>query len=220
MLTLSTRIFPQHGFARTRDFEYRGARLDDAGQAELELALRNDEATHALFPHAFEARLRVTFGETLALAFSVTNHGTATFDFEEALHSYFHVADVRQVAIIGLQGASYRDKVQGMAELIESAAQLRLNGETDRVYTSSAACTIVDPLGQRSLQLEKSGSNATVVWNPWAERAAQMADFGADAWPGILCVESANVASSRVSLAPGATHTLRVLVSVGASSAS
>ncbi|HTA90692.1 MAG TPA: D-hexose-6-phosphate mutarotase [Polyangiaceae bacterium] len=212
------RDFPQHGFARTRDFEYHGARLDDAGQPELELSLTSDEATHAFFPHAFEARLRITFGDVLALAFSVTNLGTVPFDFEEALHSYFHVADVRQVAVLGLQGATYRDKVQGMAELIERAAQLQLSSETDRVYASSAACTILDPLGQRSIHIEKSSSDATVVWNPWSERAAQMPDFGADAWPGMLCVESANVGSSRVSLAPGDTHTLRVSVSVGTAS--
>ena len=57
-------------------------------------------------------------------------------------------------------------------------------------------------------------SRPTVVWNPWAERAAQMSDFGADAWPLMLCVESANLAGARVVLAPGDTHILRVAISV------
>jgi glucose-6-phosphate 1-epimerase len=209
--------FPQHGFARTREFAYRGARLDAGGRVELEFLLESDAATQALFPHAFEARLRVAFGTTLGLEFSVTNRDREAFSFEEALHSYFHVADVRQAAVTGLQGAKYVDKVRGMAEFTESEAELRLTGETDRVYTSAATCTIQDPPGKRALRVEKSHSNATVVWNPWSERAAQMADFGADAWPGMLCVESANVAGSQLLLGAGETHTLSVTVSVGGS---
>ena len=205
--------FPAHGFARTKEFKYLGARLAD-GRAELEFGLEDDDATYPLFPHAFEARLRVAFGKTLSLAFSVTNRGSSAFSFEEALHSYFHVADVRHVAVIGLQGAAYHDKVLGMAEFNEAAPELRLTGETDRVYESAAACTIVDLAGKRSLRVEKANSQSTVVWNPWSERAAQMADFGADAWPQMLCVESANVGSSRISLAPGDGHTLRVEINV------
>jgi glucose-6-phosphate 1-epimerase len=204
--------FPAHGFARTRAFEYRGARLDDSGRTELEFVLRADEATHALFPYDFEARFRVAFGKTLALEFAVTNRGEVSFSFEEALHSYFHVSDVRNAALVGLQGATYSDKVRGMAEFSESAPELRLSGETDRVYVSSAACTIRDPGAKRLIRIEKSNSLTTVVWNPWSERAAQMSDFGAAAWPQMLCVESANVAAARVSLAPGSTHTLGVHV--------
>jgi glucose-6-phosphate 1-epimerase len=210
--------FPAHGFARTHAFEYRGARLDDSGRAELEFLLLPDDATRAFFPYAFEARLRVAFGETLGLAFSVTNQSGSSFSFEEALHSYFHVSDVRNAAVVGLQGATYADKVRGMAEFDEGAPELHLTGETDRVYVSSAACTIRDPGAKRLIRVEKSHSKTTVVWNPWSERAAQMSDFGADAWPGMLCVESANVAGARISLAPGDTHTLCVAVSVAASS--
>lgn len=205
--------YPAHGFARTTDFKYLGARLDDSGRVELELSLEDDDATYQLFPHPFEARLRVAFGKALALAFSVTNRGSDPFSFEEALHSYFHVADVREASVVGLQGATYHDKVRGMAEFSENAAELRLTGETDRVYDSAAACTIVDLVGKRSLLVEKSNSQNTVVWNPWSERAAQLADFGADAWPQMLCVESANVGGSRISLAPGESHTLRVAIS-------
>lgn len=206
--------YPAHGFARTKELKYLGARATAEGGAELEFMLEDDGSTFAFFPHAFEARLRVSFGKTLALAFTVMNRGADSFSFEEALHSYFHVADVREAAIVGLNGATYHDKVRGMAEFIETAPELHLTGETDRVYESSAACTIVDAAGKRSLRIEKTHSHTTVVWNPWTERAAQMADFGADAWPQMVCVESANVADARVTLAPGERHTLGVSVSV------
>ncbi|HEY4102459.1 MAG TPA: D-hexose-6-phosphate mutarotase [Polyangiaceae bacterium] len=207
--------YPQHGFARTTDFAYVGARLDGEGRAELEFMLGENEKTRAFFPHAFEARLRVAFGQTLGLAFSVTNRGSASFDYEEALHTYFHVADVRKSALIGLRGAKYLDKVRGMAEFSESADALTLSGETDRVYESAAACTIADPLGRRSLVVEKAHSQNTVVWNPWAEKAAKIADFEASDWPKMLCVESANVGRAKVSLAPGTTHTLELTIRVG-----
>jgi glucose-6-phosphate 1-epimerase len=212
--------YPAHGFARTREFSYRGASVESGGQTALEFSLASDPESKALFPYAFEARLRVIFGEALDLEFSVTNGDERPFSFEEALHSYFHVADVRGAAIVGLQGSTYRDKVRGMAEFTESAAELRLSGETDRVYASAATCTIVDPALGRAIRVEKSNSQTTVVWNPWATRAAQMADFGADAWPTMLCVESANVAGAKVTLAPGNTHTLRVTVSLASLAAS
>ena len=208
--------YPAHGFARTRDFSYKGARRSADGGSQLELVLEHDAQTELLFPHAFALRLRVAFGKTLGLELAVSNTSQQSFSFEEALHSYFCVADVEQASVVGLQGASYADKVQGMARFTESASELRLRCETDRVYDSTATCTIVDPKAGRAVQIEKADSAATVVWNPWAEKAAQMSDLGADAWPRMLCVESANVGTSRILLGPGETHTLRVGVSVHA----
>jgi glucose-6-phosphate 1-epimerase len=208
--------YPQHGFARTTAFTYHGARRAALGGAELEFALVNDSQTEAFFPHAFEAKLRVTFGHALRLELEVSNRDAQPFEFEEALHSYFAVADVRQASVLGLQGSSYLDKVQGMAKFTEGAAELYLSGETDRVYESNAACTIRDPGERRSILIEKAHSQATVVWNPWSAKAAQMADFEAEAWPHMLCVESANVGKARVVLAPGASHILRVDVSLSA----
>jgi len=206
--------FPAHGFARTRPFEYCGARLDATGRTELEFSLNGDDQTRAWFPHAFAARLRVAFGKSLELSFSVTNHDSEPFTFEEALHSYFGVADVTQTSVRGLEGARYIDKVREQAVFTEGPRELRFVAETDRVYESTAACTIDDRVGKRSIVIEKENSASTVVWNPWRERAAQMSDLGAAAWPGMLCVESANVGKSRVTLAPGETHRLRVTVSV------
>jgi glucose-6-phosphate 1-epimerase len=211
--------YPAHGFARTRDFTYNGARRTADGASQLELVLHNDPQTEAQFPYAFTATLRVAFGKTLGLELSVKNRSEQPFSFEEALHSYFCVADVEQASVLGLQGSSYADKVQGMARFTEIASELRLSGETDRVYDSAATCTIHDLKAGRALRIEKADSAATVVWNPWAEKAAQMSDLGADAWPRMLCVESANVGTSAVLLGPGETHILRVAVSVHANPA-
>jgi len=206
--------YPAHGFARTRNFEYRGARRDSSGRTELEFSLESDQQTRTFFEHDFSARLRVSFGKTLGLVFSVTNRDSQPFTFEEALHSYFHVADVTQTALRGLEGARYVDKVREQGVFTEGPRELRFIAETDRVYESAGTCTIVDPAGKRSLAVEKENSGATVVWNPWRERAAQMSDLGAAAWPTMLCVESANVGKTRITLAAGETHQLAVTVSV------
>ena len=209
--------YPAHGFARTRDFSYHGARRTADGGSQLELLLESDAQTTTLFPYAFTARLRVSFGKTLGLELAVSNTSQQSFSFEEALHSYFCVADVEQAGVSGLQGASYADKVHGMARFTESASELRLSAETDRVYDSTATCTIRDPKAGREVRIEKADSGATVVWTPWAEKAAQMSDLGADVWRRMLCVESANVGTSRILLGPGESHFLRVGVSVHAS---
>jgi len=206
--------YPAHGFARTSNFEYRGARRDASGRTELEFSLESDDQTRAFFPHAFSARLRVAFGKTLGLVFSVTNRDSQPFTFEEALHSYFRVADVTQTSLRGLEGARYVDKVREQGVFTEGPRELRFVAETDRVYESTGTCTIVDPIGKRSLLVEKENSGATVVWNPWRERAAQMSDLGAAAWPTMLCVESANVGKTRITLAAGETHELALTVSV------
>lgn len=70
-----------------------------------------------------------------------------------------------------------------------------------------------DPILGRGLLVDKSGSATTVVWNPWRERAAAMADLGPDEWTSMLCVESANVADDAIHLAPGARHAMSALIS-------
>ena len=208
--------YPAHGFARTREFTYHGARLSDALAAELKFTLHSDEQTRALFPYEFSVELRVTFGATLRIEFTVTNRDSKSFSFEEALHSYFSVANVERAAVLGLQGASYLDKVLGTARFTEQAPELAFSGETDRVYESGSTCIIRDRARtpEREIQIEKSNSGATVVWNPWLEKAAEMADLGASAWRRMLCVESANVGRSQVSLSPGHVHELCVEVRV------
>ena len=208
--------FPAHGFARTRPFEYRGARIDSAGRCELEFGLADDAQTRTWFPHAFVATLRVAFGASLGLEFSVENRDPQPFTFEEALHSYFSVGDVTQACVRGLEGARYVDKVREQSVFTEGPRELRFVAETDRVYESTASCMIDDPVGRRTVGIEKENSAATVIWNPWREKATQMTDLGSAAWQGMLCVESANVGRSRVTLAAGEAHRLRVAISVEA----
>jgi glucose-6-phosphate 1-epimerase len=69
-----------------------------------------------------------------------------------------------------------------------------------------------DPVLDRRLVIEKRGSATTVVWNPWHEKAAAMADLGGEVWPWMLCVETANAADDAVRLAPGQRHRMTAVV--------
>jgi glucose-6-phosphate 1-epimerase len=66
----------------------------------------------------------------------------------------------------------------------------------------------------RRIEVSKSGSNATVVWNPWIAKSKAMPDFGDEEWPGMVCVETVNAAKHAVELAPGAMHSMTQRVRV------
>ena len=71
-----------------------------------------------------------------------------------------------------------------------------------------------DPGGRRRLEVTKTGSGSTVVWNPGPERARALPDLGDDEWPDFVCIESGNVGSGgAVHLASGGHHRLDVSVS-------
>jgi glucose-6-phosphate 1-epimerase len=199
---------PAHGFARTRSFRFEGSQERGDG-IEAELSLVSDAETASAFPAPFAARLRVRVGvegPRLGVRLEVENRARESFDYELALHTYLTVGDVRQARVLGLAGASYDDKVSGARGVIEGAAPITFGGETDRVYSSSAAVTVEDPALRRRIVVDKRGSATTVVWNPWLAKAQRMADFGDDEWPGMLCIEAANARPAQVTLAAGAKH--------------
>jgi D-hexose-6-phosphate mutarotase len=212
---------PGHGFARIREWrlvatpEARARGDEDAAVAEFELA--STEPPHQAWPHAFAARYRVVLGRALTMQLEITNTGSASISFEEALHTYFAVSDVRSTPISGLEGRPYLDKVAGLAERVQPEEPIRFTAETDRVYLDTlATCTIHDPGWKRRITVAKQGSNSTVVWNPWVDKARAMPDFGDDEWPEMVCVETANVGANRVTLAPGERHLIRADITVAA----
>lgn len=206
---------PGHGHARLADWTLVDARDDAQGATRLAFQLTQPAPPWPLWPFAFEATYGVTVGATLGLALEIRNAGAEAFSFEEALHSYFGVQDVRDVGVSGLEGVDYLDKVGGAARKHQGPDPVRFTGETDRVYLGThGTCTIHDPGRHRRIVIRKTGSDATVVWNPWVAKARAMADFGDLEWPGMVCVETGNVNAHAVTLAPGARHTMTATIEV------
>ena len=208
---------PPHGFARLSKWTLdRVERRDDRdGAVDVTLSLRTDAGQPHSWPHRCLLTFRTTFGRHLALELVVRNVGETPCVVQEALHTYFSVGDIRQVAVEGLAGATFVDKIRGGERFVQDAAPIRFTGETDRVYLDTATTTaIVDPALERRIVVEKQGSRATVVWNPWIAKAKAMPDFGDDEWTSMLCVETANVLDAALTLAPGGEHRMQARIRV------
>ena len=211
---------PSHGFARTAIWTLEETTMLENGSAEtgpvtMLFTLEPDEVSRGFGYRDFLLRYRVTVSARLELELEVRHDGSEPFTYEQALHSYFAVADIGQVAVSGLAGTTYIDKVDGYRPKVQQEEPLRFSGETDQVHLhTQAKCVIYDAGWERRIAVEKSGSASTVTWNPWAEKTLGLKDMEPDGWRGMVCVETANVADDAVTLPPGATHTMRTVIRI------
>ncbi|MHB1143558.1 MAG: dihydroxy-acid dehydratase [Thiobacillus sp.] len=212
--------YPAHGFARTVPWTVTGTRRRNDAKTEITLQLVENEQTRAQWPHPTCLTLTVVVGDKLEMRLATTNTGAAPVKIGEALHTYLQISDIGAVNVLGLEGATYHDKVDNFATRKQSGA-VSFGGELDRVYVDTPAdCVIVDPGLNRRIRIAKAGSHATIVWTPWTEKAEKMGDMGRGksgaGWREMVCVESANAMDNVVTVAPGETHTLAVTYSVEA----
>ncbi len=205
--------FPAHGFARTVPWEPLDAQTR-GGETRLRFRIAPGTVPPAQWPNGAEATIEITVGAALGVSLATRNNGAQPLALSEALHTYLEVGDVRSVAVHGLDGLSYLDKVEGLARKRQVGA-VTVSGEVDRIYLDSVAdCIIDDPISNRRIRIAKSGSRSTVVWNPWIEKAAKMGDLGEDGYLHMICVESGNAAENAMQIAPGAEHRMSVRYTV------
>lgn len=204
---------PAHGFARQTDWVLHETSALPEGGATLRFSLPETSAG-AMWP-PFTANYVVTVTDQLKLDLIVTNCARdQQFTFENCLHTYFTVGDIAQTVVVGLKGASYLDKVENYAPKTEQYSEVRFDAEVDRTYLDTTSkVEIRDAKLRRKILVEKSGSNSTVVWNPWIAKSQQMPDFGEDEYKQMVCVESGNVGRNKITLAPGRSSLLRVVLS-------
>ena len=192
---------PKHGFVRTREWTVNTERCaDDFALVTMEIS--DDEATRAIWPHAFTAEITLMLEvDRIDIEFCVTNTGSSAFEFTAALHSYLRQTQVEDVVIEGLYGHHYRDAANDNVVVRDSGIELTIEDETDRVYHDVQRPQKLNA-GNLSLTVENQGFPDVVVWNPWVEQCAQLKDMPADGWKHMLCVEAA-VVQHPVSLPPG-----------------
>lgn len=198
-----------HGFARVIPWRVIEVNALENGATQLLFTMTQTETAKKQLSYAYQLTLSVTVGETLHMEMTTTNLADHPFMVGEALHTYFNVSDIEKVQITGLEHLTYSDKVAGYTRQLQHGA-LRFNQEVDRVYLhSSDDCIIRDSGFQRAIRVAKSGSQTTVVWTPWAEKAAEMSDMGRpEEWRTMLCVESANAMENSIIIYPNEAHTL------------
>ena len=206
------RAGPAHGFARTEPWELVFAAV--AGDAlHLTLTLGPTEESRGFGYDHFRVAYELRIDAELRLRLSVANEGATPLRFEEALHTYFAMGDVRRTTVSGLEGTAYLDKTDGMQRKPAAGAAIAFTGPTDRVYEGTdAVCTIEDAAGSRRIVNRKTSSETTVVFNPWKA----MADLGEEQWPRFVCVETANAGVDAVVLRPSEVHTMEAVMSVEA----
>ncbi len=199
---------PSHGRARLIEWELASATMMPEGGIALSLVAN-------IAP--FQATFVVQFGKTLKMTLRamLPSQAAGPQTYEDALHTYFAVRDVRSVSLSGLEEAGYVDKVERGAVKPAGHRPIQVTSEMDRAYfDTTSTCILKDPLLHRTITIRKSGSRSTIVWNPWVDKSARMADFGKEAWPEMLCVETGNVLKNAISIQPGEAHETSATISV------
>ena len=197
---------PAHGFVRNLMWEV-GEVTENIAGVTLEFHLRDSDASRAFWPHAIELRFEVKMGAQLSMALHIKNTGGEPWSMTGALHTYLCVEDVTEAAVIGLDDAFYVES-RLSPERIEQSGPVYFDREVDRNYESRDTVRLLDKKGGRTIVVEKSGSRATIVWNPWIEKSKRLADLPDDAYPHFLCIEAANAAPDVIDMPPGKEHAL------------
>lgn len=206
-----------HGYARITEWELAATRMHPDGTAGLRFVLPEAAANQGGIRAgareewtSLKAELYVSVSDRLELELVVTNPSESqNVALENCFHTYFAISDISEIAIEGLQGTQYRDRLQHDQLIKDSDRQIRINSQTDRTYLdASGPVHIHDPGLKRTIAIEKAGSASTVVWNPWTTQI--LSDLGPEEYRRLICVESGNVEKNQVVLAPGQSSTLKV----------
>jgi len=205
---------PSHGFARSTEWQLVKTSAASDVKVTVQFALPQIPGREAW--KNLRTEFIVTVGETLTMELITANDGCdETLAIENCLHTYFQVGDINAVSLTGLRDAPFDDFTAGDngVRKMENDAVLRIAKETNRVYPDNAATVeIIDEKLHRKIRVEKFNSNSTVVWNPWTTQKLPD-DFDPAEHKNMVCVESGNVKQNKISLVPGATSALKVVLS-------
>lgn len=196
-------VFPQfekrgplqrHGFARVLPWSLQHTDTGRDGVLAV-LRLEAGDATLAQWPHRFVAELTVNVSEErLDIELEVENTGDQAFSFTAALHTYVRVREIEEASLEGLRGQTYLDSTKG-EEAMQGLGAVTVEAEVDRIYWGHPQHERVLLLREpgRTLLIEQQNFPDTVVWNPWIDKAAALADLPPTDFRRFLCVEAAAI---------------------------
>ncbi|WP_071467082.1 D-hexose-6-phosphate mutarotase [Polynucleobacter asymbioticus] len=206
--------FPGHGYARITNWKISSIDDDEDGTIKICLALGDSDLASIHWGSKVSLELKVIIGSTLDVELTTRNKGMQEIEFTEGLHTYFHVSDISNVEVLGLEGADYIDLVNQNESRTQCAA-ISFDGEVGRIFLENySTCIIRDEGLKRCISIEKSGSKSTAVWNPGLQIASKMDDLGSLGWRNMVCVESANALTDKITLAGNHSHKHHVIYSV------
>jgi D-hexose-6-phosphate mutarotase len=234
---------PQHGFARrnlwTKLKEYDAPesagityQLDlnqtSAGRGDGNIWTTSEENI------VYDCTLlyNVDFNENqMTSKLTIQNTGVNAFPFQCLLHTYYKVdgnaaLDPHQCYVQGLEGYICDDKVSKVPKYAHNSEAITIIGEVDRVYlppSEGGKDIVTATIGvgnSRVVTMEASGEVdnvkvpiSCVVWNPYIEKAAGLADFDNEEYHDMLCVEP-GILGTDVVLHPGKEAFLQQVIKV------
>lgn len=205
---------PAHGYARVCSWEVTDISTSLSGALEITMSMNEDHQVPGAHTVSAQLSVCISVSDTLSIALTTQHNGEQPVVLTEALHAYFNVSDIHDVRIEGLSDCQYVDLLDQQT-IKTQQGDIKFLGETGRVYLNTQRnCLIIDQAYNRIINIEKSSSHSTVVWNPWLETASKMNDLGPVAWKKMVCVESANALENMVILNSGEQHTLTVRYSI------
>jgi glucose-6-phosphate 1-epimerase len=205
---------PNHGFVRNSLWTVLGAEAATDLETKVKLGVMGSSKSEALWQQAFALELEISAGKSLTLKLTTRNTGNDVFSITQPFHSYFQVGNIKQVKVLGLENSQYFDKLDKGAQKTQIGA-VTVSEEVDRIYTNVKKELIIDDLAfARRILISSTGNNTAVVWNPWMETTAKMADLEDDDYQRFICVEAGNVATDVVLIPPGGKHSLQTNIQI------
>ena len=206
--------FAAHGIARTAMWDVKETSINKQGEVQIMLSLQSQQ--HPQWQHEILAELKVVLGESLSLSLTTTNLSNTPMTIGQAIHTYFHVGDVREVSVHGLEESEYIDKLSLSSVHKQQQGCISIASEVDRIYLDDGQDVLLEDKSlQRTVRVQKQGSHSTIVWNPWLDKTKALGDMGEDdAYLHMLCIESANADADVVILPAGEKHKLSVCYSL------
>lgn len=198
---------PNHGFVRNHLWTMLNTATTDA-ETKVSLQFLESYKKEKTWQQPFALTFEITVGKTLSLKLTTRNTGDKAFSITQAFHSYFHVGDIAQVQVLGLEGGDYYDKLDQGTQKSQTGA-VTITEEVDRIYTDVKNALIInDTAFNRRIQIASPGNETVVVWNPWAKTSKKIADLKSQDYKHFICVETGNIAFDLINVPPGGGHSL------------
>jgi glucose-6-phosphate 1-epimerase len=203
---------PQHGFGRLMHWNVQETASLPTGETRIKLQLCSSEKTKTYWNYDFCAELTVIVGKILTATLKVINTSALPFEYTCALHSYFNISSIEEIAIEGLQNTRYLNQLDG-GDYIQETSKLEIKqAETRHYYDTETDCIINDPLFGRRIRVAKTGSKVTTVWNPGEETCRKIDDIPDDGFYAFVCIEAVNAFNDVIKLAPGESHETSAII--------
>ncbi|MFA5327323.1 MAG: D-hexose-6-phosphate mutarotase [Prolixibacteraceae bacterium] len=205
---------PQHGFGRLMYWDIVSTSSKPSGETEVVLQLCSSDETKAYWDYDFCAGMTIVVGRKLEVTLKVTNTSAEPFEYSCALHSYYNISALENIAIEGLQQTTYYNQLTGENGIQEEEI-LHIQEPTTRHYLNTIVPVVIDDqIFRRRIKAEKLGSKVTTVWNPGEDACAAISDLPDDAFHAFVCVEATNAFNFPIGLQPGGSHETMAVIGI------